>query len=60
MIAARLGGIASVQLTHRLVVFRRANPGGGLTRNRLGQACDPASGQGPSVRALIRYVRGIM
>jgi hypothetical protein len=35
MTAARLGGIASVQLTHRLIVFRRANPGGGLTRNRL-------------------------
>ncbi len=35
MIAARIGGIASVQLTHRLIVFRRANPGGGLTRNRL-------------------------
>jgi hypothetical protein len=34
MIAARLGGIASVQLTHRLIVFRRANPGGGLTRQK--------------------------
>ncbi len=32
MIAMRLGDIASVQLTHRLIVFRRANPGGGLTR----------------------------
>jgi hypothetical protein len=31
MIAARLGGIASVQLTYRVIVFRRANPRGRLT-----------------------------
>jgi hypothetical protein len=46
MIAARLGGLASVQLTHRLNVFRRANPGGGLTRNRLDEPVALRLGKG--------------
>lgn len=33
MIAAWLGGAWSVQLAHRLIAFRRAQPGGGLIRN---------------------------